>query len=114
MDRKPDAANSESPDGKIKVKKWPSEVILSPTQVFNEKAFFYWTHKEKTSSFWGWAIVSMVLAIMLFPLWPMLGKIAVFYISLYLLIFLVKFSANQVGHDPDQTPSLHGSKNHRV
>lgn len=95
MDRKVEAP-VESPDGKVKVKKWPSEVVLSQTQVFSEKAFFYWTHREKTSSFWGWLIVGLVLGIMLFPLWPMFGKIAVFYISLYLLIFLVKFAITKL------------------
>lgn len=109
MDRKPEAA-TESPDGKVKVKKWPSEVILSPTQVFSEKAFYYWTHKDKTSSFWAWIIVSVVLAIMLFPLWPMIGKIAVFYLSLYLLIILVDCFVNKARFDSFAIGLIHGAQ----
>lgn len=112
LDRKPEPP-TESPDGKLVKKKWPKEVVLANNQVFSEKAFFNWTHKEKTSSFWGWLIVGLALCILLFPLWPMLGKKAVFYISLYLLIFLVNLD-HLAWYAFDQSRPLHDSKTNRL
>jgi hypothetical protein len=89
MDRKPVIAGGDSPDAKKAKLKWPKEVILSNAMAFSEKSFYYWSFQDKSSSFWGWTIVGIVLFILLFPVWPDAGKIVVFYISLYLLIFLV-------------------------
>lgn len=112
MDRKPEPP-TESPDGKLTKKKWPKEVVLAHNQVFSDKAFYYWTHREKTSSFWGWLIVSLALAILLFPLWPMLGKKAVFYISLYLLIFLVEYFYS-ARHAFAQSGPIHAGQTYRL
>jgi translocation protein SEC62 len=88
LDRKPELP-SDDPEKKGQRKKWPKEVMLSPKQVFEEKAFFQWTFAQESSSIWGWLIVAAVLFILLFPIWPMVLKVGVFYLSLYLLIFLV-------------------------
>jgi translocation protein SEC62 len=88
MERIPEAS-TESPENKKAKKKWPKEVVLASAQYFNERSFYNWSFADASSSYMGYLIVGGIMTILLFPLWPDLGKIAVFYLSLYTLIFLV-------------------------
>ena len=101
MDRKPEPV-SDSPDSKKSKKKWPKEVFVANSQVFSEKSFYNWTFKEQSSHLWSYLIVGLVVFILLFPVWPDIGKIITFYISLYLLIFLVDY--------PNSSARFHLSK----
>ena len=53
--------------------------------------FYNFIIDEKKSSILAIFIVSMVLAICLFPIWPYLVKLAIFYISFYFLVFMFIF-----------------------
>ena len=112
MDRKPEPVN-DSPDAKKGKKKWPKEVYLSPTQYFDDKAFYNWSFDDPASGYWGYIIVISIMAILLFPVWPDIGKIVVFYMSLYTLIFLV-VSSDPARRDFDKTGDLPRGEGIRV
>lgn len=48
--------------------------------------------KHKRSRIIPIALVVMILAICLFPIWPYYAKLIIFYLSFYLLIFIICFS----------------------
>jgi hypothetical protein len=63
---------------------------MASQQIFGEKMFFGWSFQDKKGSFWAVLIVTIIITLLLFPIWPIKMKIVAFYSSLYLLIFLVR------------------------
>lgn len=84
MERHPEATDE------IK-KKWPKKLIPQRDGRANDKTFITWlTPKDsKRLSLFLMLIIFAVLLIVLFPLWPVGVKLIIWYISFYLLVFLV-------------------------
>ena len=97
MERVPEPA-TDSPENKKAKKKWPKEVVLAPAQYFSERSFYNWSFTDASSGYMGYLIVGGIMTVLLFPLWPDFGKIAVFYLSLYTLIILVAESSPALVH----------------
>lgn len=54
--------------------------------------FLCFTLNPKKSRIWAFLLVFLILGICLFPIWPYFVKLCIFYISLYLLIFIIALS----------------------
>lgn len=84
LERHPEAADE------IK-KKWPKKLIPKRDGRANDKCFMTWLipkDAKRLSLFLILAIVAGML-VMLFPIWPVAIKLVIWYISFYLLVFLV-------------------------
>lgn len=72
-------------------KKWPKKLIPKRDGRANDKIFMTWLipkDAKRLSLFLILAIIAGLL-IMLFPIWPVSIKLVIWYISFYLLVFLV-------------------------
>ena len=72
-------------------KKWPKKLINKRDGAASEKVFMTWLIPKDTKQLSLFLILLIIagLLIMLFPLWPMSIKTIIWYISFYLLVFLI-------------------------
>lgn len=54
--------------------------------------FFNFVHKEKKTLWKPVALVLGILGLCLFPVWPFIARLAVFYLCFYLLIAIMLFT----------------------
>ena len=85
LDRVPKKSSSE------KTLKWPKELQASRNQVWENKVFYAWTIEKPQGKTFGFLMVSLLLVVCLFPIWPYKAKLYLFYTCLYLQIFLIGF-----------------------
>lgn len=73
--------------------KWPRKVQASKTPATEGKVSFYcFVILPKKRRIFPFLIVTMVLMLCLFPIWPYKVRVVVFYLSLYATIFILAFS----------------------
>jgi hypothetical protein len=75
-------------------KKWPRHLMIARAPIFGPKGFYMFqlpkSHKKLAILLTIGIIV--VIAFMLFSIWPLWLKIAIWYVSFYTLVFLVSNS----------------------
>lgn len=61
-----------------------------------DKGFYLWKIEKSKGklAFMLFLVILLVIAFMLFNIWPLWLKIALWYFSFYLLMFLVTFNAD--------------------
>jgi translocation protein SEC62 len=68
--------------------KWPKRLMPTKSSIFSDKAFYCWVlkpEKGQKSTMLMWGIIGGILAICLFPVWPIWVKIGLLYLSVTLL-----------------------------
>eukprot|EP01071_Lankesteria_metandrocarpae_P007386 Lankesteria_metandrocarpae@DN4665_c0_g1_i1.p1 len=92
--RVPDSAKQTSASSsgeREKSRKWPKQLELSPMQSFEPEGYYvvcYEGSQFKRHALLA-AIISAVLVICMFPAWPFLMKLAVWYLSVVLLTIIL-------------------------
>jgi len=77
-----------------KIYKYPKKMNIAKRPIFNEESnnFLAFTITHKKSKWKAILIIVLAISICLMPLWPYYVKLAIFYFSFYLLIFILAFS----------------------
>lgn len=72
-------------------KKYPKHLVPNKVNQMDAKGFFMWSIEQSPQKLGSLLaiVILIVLALMLFPIWPLQVKIVIWYISFYLLMFLV-------------------------
>jgi translocation protein SEC62 len=72
-------------------KRYPKHLLPLRQNTMKDKGFYMWTVERSKGklAFFLFLIVMVVIFFMLFNIWPLWLKIALWYISFYLLILLV-------------------------
>lgn len=79
-------------ENETKKLKYPNSLQVDSNQDYSNKCFYYFTLKIKKSMFWPLLVLTFIILICMFPIWPLQMRVVIFYISLYLLIIITVFA----------------------